>query len=80
MGYNTVNTEWPEVPIAQDVRALINLLFSTLDDSSKDAGPKLADEVFAYDGMLIAAAGTASGYAGKRRAGIFQSHPESSSC
>ena len=67
MGYSTVDTQWPAALISEEVRALIDLLFSTLDDSSENAGPRLADEIFAHDGMLTATAGTASGYAGKRQ-------------
>lgn len=52
MGYNTDLTEWPAVGVPEVVKSLVDKLFSVLDTKSPGAGDKLADEIFAVDGVL----------------------------
>ncbi|KAF4950234.1 hypothetical protein FGADI_8322 [Fusarium gaditjirri] len=66
MGYSIENTAWPAAAVPAETGPLLDLLFSTLDDPTESAGPTLADKVFATDGQLIAAGGTASGADVKR--------------
>jgi len=52
MDYHTASTEWPSYPISEATKQLIGSLFSTLDDTSSGAGDRLADEIFAADGVF----------------------------
>jgi hypothetical protein len=52
MGFNTALTEWPAIPLRDPVKKLIDDLFSTLDNTDKGAGDRLADEIFAPDGVF----------------------------
>lgn len=52
MSYNVASTEWPGYSISEATKQLIGRLFSTLDDTSSEAGDRLADEVFAPDGLF----------------------------
>ena len=52
MSYNTVSTQWPSNPISEAKKQLIGNLFLTLDDTSSNAGDRLADEIFAIDGVF----------------------------
>ena len=63
MDYTTAKTEWPEHPLPDSFRQLIVDLHHTLDDSSDDGTNRLADEIFAADGELMAH-GTATGTEG----------------
>jgi hypothetical protein len=64
MGYSTANTVWPTVSIPDDVKLLIDAFFTVVDNTDKRAGDILADDVFTPDGVMVAAAGTATGSAG----------------
>jgi hypothetical protein len=64
MGYSTANTVWPTISIPDDVKLLIDGIFTAMDNTDKSAGDMLADEVFTPDGVMMAAAGTATGAAG----------------
>jgi hypothetical protein len=64
MGYSTANTVWPTVSIPDDVKLLIDGFFTAVDNTDKSAGDILADEVFTPDGVMVTAAGTATGSAG----------------
>ena len=52
MGYSTDSTIWPEPPLSEPVRQLIDKLFATLDDSTDGAGDRLADQIFSLDGEI----------------------------
>jgi hypothetical protein len=52
MSYNIASTEWPSYPISEEIKQLIGSLFSTLDDTGSRAGDRLADEIFAADGVF----------------------------
>ena len=52
--------------IPTDAKHLIGKFFSTMDDSDSSAGDVLADEIFTSEGLLVGAAGTYKGSAGKR--------------
>ena len=52
MGYNTASTNWALFPISDKVKNVIDSLFATLDDTSLDAGDRLADEIFTADGVI----------------------------
>jgi hypothetical protein len=55
MGYNTANTEWPEIPLPDPVKSLLDRFFSLMDNDGKDVGDQLADEIFTSDGRSITA-------------------------
>jgi len=53
MGYCTASTEWPSgVSVPAPVKQLVDTFFSLVDDKSSEVGNKLADEVFAVDGIM----------------------------
>ncbi|PVH70567.1 hypothetical protein DL98DRAFT_540740 [Cadophora sp. DSE1049] len=52
MGYSIARTEWPSYLIFEAKKQLIESLFLTLDDTSSGAGDRLADEIFAIDGVF----------------------------
>ncbi|OCK78476.1 hypothetical protein K432DRAFT_332005 [Lepidopterella palustris CBS 459.81] len=57
----TDKTEWPEKPLASNIKPFIDTFFDILDNNTEDAGERLAKEIFATDGYF----GTASkGYTG----------------
>jgi hypothetical protein len=64
MGYNTASTEWPSTTPSAETKALIDNLFLTLDNDQAGAGDKLADNVFAPDGVLVGPNGKAEGAEG----------------
>jgi hypothetical protein len=64
-GNNVADTQWPAHGVSETVKALFNKLFETLDSNAHTAGSILADEIFAENGVLIAAARRAEGTAGK---------------
>jgi hypothetical protein len=60
----TANTAWPAVSTPNDVKSLMECFFAAVDDPTDKAGNTLADEIFTPDGVMIAAAGTATESAG----------------
>jgi hypothetical protein len=52
MSYQIASTEWPSYPVSDATKQLIGSLFATLDDTSSDAGDRLADNIFAIDGVF----------------------------
>lgn len=67
MGHSTARTTWPTIPVPDEIKALIDKFFSVVDDPNAKSGDVLADEIFTPDGIMTAAAGTASGSAGMSR-------------
>jgi hypothetical protein len=53
MGYNTALVEWPSVQISDPVKQHLDKFFSIMDLNAPEAGDRLADEVFASDGVLV---------------------------
>ncbi|TPX12527.1 uncharacterized protein E0L32_000704 [Thyridium curvatum] len=49
MGYNTQDTVWPEHPVPDAVKVLIDRFFNLLDSHDSNVGNILADEIFASD-------------------------------
>ena len=49
MGYNTESTQWPQTPVPEAVKTLIDRLFNLLDNADPKVGDILADEIFAAD-------------------------------
>lgn len=52
MNYTLASTKWPSCPISEATKQLIGSLFSTLDDTGRGAGDRLAYELFANDGLF----------------------------
>ena len=52
MGYNTALTEWPAMQIPEAVRQHIDKFFSIMDTNAPGAGDRLADEIFAKNGVM----------------------------
>lgn len=52
MSYTLASTKWPSFPISEATKQLVGSLFSTLDDTSNGAGDRLADEIFATEGVF----------------------------
>jgi hypothetical protein len=52
MGYNTALTEWPAVQIPEAVRQHIDKFFFIMDTNAPGAGDRLAEEIFAGDGVM----------------------------
>ncbi|XP_014558658.1 hypothetical protein COCVIDRAFT_24912 [Bipolaris victoriae FI3] len=50
MGSNTKDTVWPDHPVPDSVKKLIDRFFSLLDTQDSNVGNILADEIFASDG------------------------------
>lgn len=59
------STQWPPVPISEDVKNLISLLYSLVESKDSTVGDRLANEVFTVDGQFLTPHSTASGSAGK---------------
>lgn len=49
MGYNTQGTVWPEHPVSEAIKALIDRFFNLLDSHDSNVGNILADEIFTSD-------------------------------
>jgi hypothetical protein len=65
MGYSTSSTEWPRaVSVPDETKTIIDTLFSLLDDTSETAGDKLAEDVFADDGVMESSTGKVEGKEG----------------
>jgi len=65
MGEVTANTIWPtSTSISAATKSLIELLFNLTDLNTPEAGPRLAEEVFAEDGEFVSAVNTTKGSAG----------------
>ncbi len=76
MSYVTKDTTWPTaVPLDPAVKSLIDRFYSLADDTSPEAGPRMASEIFTEDAKLITGAGELSGHEGMHDAswafGIF---------
>jgi len=52
MGYNTASTEWPAIEVPDPVKELVDKFFLTMDTNAPESGDKLADDIFARDGVL----------------------------
>jgi len=66
MSYVTKDTVWPTaVTLDPAVKKLIDLFYSLADDTSPEAGPRMASEVFTKDGKMIAGVGGFSGQEGR---------------
>ena len=52
MTYDMASTQWPSYLIPEATKQLVCNLFSTLDDTGSGAGSRLADEIFATDGVF----------------------------
>lgn len=50
MGSNTKDTVWPDHPVPDSVKKLIDRFFSLLDTQDSNVGNILTDEIFASDG------------------------------
>jgi hypothetical protein len=60
------NTSWPSTAVSADARSLISQFFALVDENSKSAGTKLAEEIFTENGTMIAATGEFTGSTGKQ--------------
>ncbi|KAK6365704.1 hypothetical protein LTS17_011091 [Exophiala oligosperma] len=49
MGYNTQDTVWPDHPVPDGVKALMDRFFNLLDSHDSNVGNILADEIFTSD-------------------------------
>jgi hypothetical protein len=52
MGYSTELAEWPTIQIPEAVKQHIDKFFSIMDTNSPRAGDRLADEIFAKNGVM----------------------------
>lgn len=52
MGAATTSVDWPSLHIAEPAKKLIDLFYTLADGRIPDTGDRLADEVFASDGIL----------------------------
>lgn len=50
-------TDWPSIDIPVEGQKLIGRFFELADQPEKNSGKRLAEEVFAEDGEMIAAGG-----------------------
>jgi hypothetical protein len=57
-------TEWPDTPIPDAVKRLIDRFLDIMDHNTEDAGDKLATEIFTPDGVLSTSSAVARGEAG----------------
>jgi hypothetical protein len=57
-------TEWPDTPIPDAAKRLIDRFLDIMDHNTEDAGDKLATEIFTPDGVLSTSAFVARGEAG----------------
>lgn len=65
MKKSLLNTSWPSTAISDEGKDLIGKFFELVDLPTKDSGKRLAEEVFADDGLMIVATGTSIGSDGK---------------
>jgi hypothetical protein len=56
--------EWPDMPVPNAVKRLIDRFLDIMDHNTEDAGDKLATEIFTPDGVLSTSAAVARGEAG----------------
>ncbi|KAH7407319.1 hypothetical protein BKA64DRAFT_666291 [Cadophora sp. MPI-SDFR-AT-0126] len=78
------NTIWPHT-ISPSKRSLVLKLFSLLDSSSADSGPRLANEIFTPDGRIKNGTQSFTGRAGTTSHKILVitlqlSHPSTVQC
>lgn len=52
MGYTTASTEWPVTGVPDAVKSLLDRFFLTMDTNAPESGDRLADEIFAANGIL----------------------------
>jgi hypothetical protein len=72
MSYVTENTIWPtSTTVALETKAIIDLFFTLADLRAPEAGPRMADEVFAEDAEMVSSTGTAKGSAGNLTPSTF---------
>lgn len=64
MGKALQDTSWPAIPISSDGKNLIQRFFELVDNPDKNSGQQLAEEIFAEDGVMVAATGKAIGSEG----------------
>ncbi|OCK74256.1 hypothetical protein K432DRAFT_261378, partial [Lepidopterella palustris CBS 459.81] len=48
----TANAEWPEQELPKNLPSFINAFFEILDYNTDDAGERLANDIFAPDGVF----------------------------
>ena len=67
MSYVTQDTIWPDaVTLDSKVKDIIDLFYQLADDTSPEAGPRMAEEVFTDSARMVAGTGTFEGSAGEQ--------------
>ncbi|BCS23671.1 uncharacterized protein APUU_40115A [Aspergillus puulaauensis] len=61
MGYPTGSTIWPISQCSDDIKKLVDRLFTLADTKTVDAGDLLAQEVFSAEGQFLSPQGTFTG-------------------
>lgn len=64
MGYPTGSTIWPISQCSDDIKKLVDRLFTLADTRTVDAGDLLAQEVFSAEGQFLSPKGTFTGSTG----------------
>lgn len=65
MSYTTAEILWPDRPqINQHVKTLIQRALSLLDDTSGEAGLRMADQVYTEDAVVVFSTGEHKGREG----------------
>ena len=66
MSYVTQDTIWPDSKVLDSkVKDVISLFYELADDTSAEAGPRMASEVFASNAKIVIGTGTFEGSEGK---------------
>jgi hypothetical protein len=71
MTYTTEGTVWPEDPIPEKIKALIDRFFIIADLKAPEAGPRLASEIFTPNATLVMGAHKIAGSEGRTAACSF---------
>lgn len=67
MSYVTQHTVWPNcVALDSKVKDVISLFYQLADDTSAEAGPRMAREVFTSSAKMVIGAGTFEGSEGNK--------------
>ncbi|KAH7131832.1 hypothetical protein B0J11DRAFT_612041 [Dendryphion nanum] len=61
MSYVTTDTVWPSLSLSIQTRYLIATFYEIADKKDDDAGDRIANEIFAENGVLVAPNGTFKG-------------------
>jgi hypothetical protein len=72
MTYTTEGTVWPEDPIPEKIKALIDRFYIIADLKAPEAGPRLAEEIFAPNATLVMGAHKTAGSEGRTAACSFE--------